>query len=322
MRNEHPPRNLGLDLVRVTEAAALSAGRWAGLGSRSQAYRAAVQAMAQALNTLDMDGRIVIGEEGRLGEHSPLDTGLRVGTGDGPEMDVVVDPIDGAGLVAQGLPGAISVAGVAPRGCLWSPAPAVYMDKIVVDRDVAGMLAPECLGAPAAWLLALVARRKQKAVRDLVVFVLDRPRHADLIDEIRTAGARIFLRPDGDVSGAIMTADSRMGVDLLMGIGGAPQGMVAGCAVKAMGGAMLARLAPQSAGERSAIEAAGMDPRRVWTCDEMVSSDEIFFAATGVTDGVLLSGARYHGATAETDSLVIRAETRTRRRIHAEHLME
>lgn len=318
----YPPRNLGLDLVRATEAAALAAGRWIGLGNGREAYHAALQAMAQALNTLDMQGYIVIGEEGRLGEHSPLDTGQRVGNGDGPEMDVVVDPIDGTNFVAQGRPGAISAVGVGPRGSMWSPAPAVYMDKLVVDREVAHALTPECMGAPAAWVLALVARMKKKAVRDLVVFVLDRPRHADLIAEIRNAGARIMLRSEGDVSGAVMAADVKSSVDVMMGIGGAAQGIIAACAVRALGGAMLARLAPQSETEHQAIEKAGLDRRRVLTANDLVSTHAIFFAATGITDGSLLAGVRYYRETAETESLVLRGETGTRRLIHAEHLLE
>jgi len=320
--SDHLPRNLGLDLVRVTEAAALSAGRWIGLGSRDQAYHAAVEAMAGVLGTIEVNGRIAIGEEGRLGEHSPLDTNRRVGTGRGPEVDIVVNPIDGANLVARGHPGAISVVGVAPRGALWSPAPAVYMDKIVVDREVASSLVPECMGAPAAWVLGLVARLKKKAVRDLVVFVLERPRHADLIDEIRAAGARILLRSDGDIGGAIMAADPKIGVDMLMGIGGAAEGIIAACAVKALGGAMLARLAPQSDEEQAAVEAARLDVERVLTCDDILASQQNFFAATGITDSLLLSGVRYHGRLTETDSLVLRSETHTRRKIHAEHVVD
>lgn len=319
--NQHPPRNLGLDLVRVTEAAALSAGRWMGLGRREGADRAAMQAMYEALNTLDMDGCIVIGEEGKLHTHSLLDTGQRVGTGYGPEMDVVVDPIEGRNLLAQGHPDAISVAAVAPRGSMWSPAPAIYMDKIVVDREAAAALVPQCMDAPAAWILALVARVKDKSVRDLVVFILNRPRHRYLIDEIRAAGARAMLRTDGDVAGALLALTPGVGVDLLMGVGGVSEGVISACAVKAMGGAMLGRLAPQSAEEQAAIEAAGLDTGRILTCDELVSSNQVFFAATGITDGTLMSGVNYHRTHAETQSLVLRCETRTRRLIHAEHLL-
>ncbi|MGC9333585.1 MAG: class II fructose-bisphosphatase [Anaerolineae bacterium] len=327
--NEHPPqgyrgspRNLGLDLVRVTEAAALAAGRWMGLGEREKANQDADAAMCQALNTLAMDGHIVIGEEGRLGTHSPLDTGQLVGTGDGPEMDVIVDPIDGRTLLVRGHPDVISVAAVSPRGSMWTPAPAVYMDKIVVDRQVADALVPECLDAPAAWTLALVARAKGKPVRDLIVFVLDRPYHEDLIREIRAAGARTMVRSDGDIVGALMAASPDGRVDVMMGIGGVPEGILAACATRAMGGGMLGRLAPQGAEERASVRAAGLDTQRILTCDELVSCNEVFFAATGITDGALLSGVHYHGGEAETESLVLRGETGTRRFIRAEHRLE
>jgi fructose-1,6-bisphosphatase II len=292
-----------------------------GRGRPDEADEDAAQAMVKALNTLDMDGHIVIGEEGKLGTHSALDSGQRVGTGHGPEMDVVVDPIEGRRLLAWGHPDAIAVAGIAPRGSMWSPVPAIYMDKIVVGPEVAGALVPECMGAPAAWTVALVARAKQKEVRDLVVFVLDRPRHRHLIEEIRAAGARAMLRSDGDVFGALMAATSDSGVDLLMGIGGVPEGVIAACAVKAVGGGMLGRLAPQSDDERAAIQRAGLDTKQILTCHELVSSNDIFFAATGITKGALLSGVRYDGSQAKTESLVIRAETGTRRIIHAEHLI-
>jgi fructose-1,6-bisphosphatase II len=319
--DKHPPRNLGLDLVRVTEAAALSACRWMGLGQLDEANQAAAEAMCEALNTLDMDGRIVIGEEARLGTHSLLDSGQSVGTGRGPEMDVVVDPIEGRKLLAQGHPDAIAVAGVAPRGSMWAPAPAVYMEKIVVDCEAADALVPECMDAPAAWTLALVARMKRKPVRDLVVFVLNRPRHRHLIEEIRAAGARAMLRTDGDIAGSLLAAMSNIGVDVLMGIGGVPEGVITACAVKAVRGGMLGRLAPQSDEERAAIEAAGLDTKRILTCDELVSCNEIFFAATGITDGALLAGVQYHGHEAKTESLLLRAETGTRRHMRAEHLI-
>lgn len=319
MKEAHPSHNIGLDLVRVTEATALRAGRWLGLGNRMEAHRAAAEAMTAALNMINIDGHIVIGEEGRLGEHSPLDSGQKVGTGHGPEVDVVVDPIDGTESVVQGHPGAISVVCVAPRGSMWSPRPAVYMDKIVVDREAAGSLVPECMDAPVAWTLALVARAKNKAVPDLQVIVLDRPRHYDLIEEIRTAGARVLLRSDGDSAGALVAVTPGSGADLLMGTGGVPEGVTAACAVRAMGGAMLGRLSPQSPEEKAAVEAAGLDVRRILTCKELITSDEIFFAATGVTDGPLLRGVQYHGKKAETHSLVIRGETGTRRIIVTEY---
>ncbi len=318
---EHPPRNFGLDLMRATEAAALAAGRWMGLGKRDDADQVATEAMVKALNTLDMNGYIVIGEEGKLGTHSPLDSGQRVGTGNGPEMDVVVDPIEGRNLLARGHPDAIAVAGLAPLGSMWSPAPAVYMEKIVVGREAAEALVPECLDAPAAWTLALIARVKKKDVRDLVVFVLDRPRHRDLIEEIRTAGARTMLRSDGDVAGALMAASPHANVDILMGVGGVPEGVIAACAVKAMRGGMLGRLAPQDTEEQATIRAAGLDTNQILTCSELVASDEVFFAATGITNGSLLGGVRYSGNHADTESLVLRCETGSLRIIRSEHLV-
>jgi fructose-1,6-bisphosphatase II len=277
--------------------------------------------MAKALQTVDMDGCIVIGEEGRLG-HSPLDTGRRVGTGNGPAVDVVVDPIDGTELVVIGHMRAISVVSVAPRGSMWAPRPAVYMDKIVVCREVAEALVPQCMDAPAAWTVALVARLKEKQVRNLVVFVLDRPRHRDLIEEIRTAGARVMMRSEGDVFGALQAATADSGVDLLMGVGGVSEGVIAACAIKALGGGMLGRLAPQSDEERQAVEAAGLDRRQILTCDQLVNSNEIFFAATGITEGALMAGVRYRGDMAVTESLLLRSESGTRRFMHAEHLVE
>lgn len=314
-----PSRNIGLDLVRVTEATALTAGRWIGLGSREELHRVATEAMADALNAIDINGCIVIGEEGRLGEHSPLDTGQTVGTGKGPEVDVAVDPIDGTELVVQGRLRAISVVSVAPRGSMWSPKPAVYMDKIVVDSEAAPALVPECMDAPVGWTLALIARAKGKDVRDLQVIVLDRPRHKDLIDEIRLAGARVLLRDHGDTAGAMVAATPGTNADILMGIGGVPEGVTAACAVRALGGAMLGRLAPQSREERAAVEAAGLDTKTILTCNELVTSQHVFFAATGITSGVLLKGVEYHADRASTHSVVIRGETGTRRIIHTEY---
>jgi fructose-1,6-bisphosphatase II len=318
--NEVISPNLGLDLVRVTEVAALTAGRWMGLGNPDKLNYEAARAMASAFNTLSIQGNIVIGEEGKSGFHTNLDSGTQVGTGDGPNLDVVADPVDGAVLLSEGRPNAIAVAGVAPQGSMWAPTPAVYMDKIVVDEQAANALVPECMGAPAAWTLALVARLKNKRIGDLVVFVLNRPRHQDLIDEIRTAGARIMVRDQGDISGALMAASSEVNVDILMGIGGIAEGVISACAIKSLGGAMLGRLAPQTLDERTAIDEAGLDREQILTCEELVAGEDIYFAATGITDGALLSGIRYHGRIAETDSIVIRCKTGTKRKIHAEHL--
>jgi fructose-1,6-bisphosphatase II len=315
------PRNFGLDLVRATEAAALAAGRWMGLGRPQEADDAASLVMQNVLSTIEMDGRIVIGEEGKVEANDLLRTGEPVGAGSGPAADVVVDPIDGRNLLAQGLPGAIAVAAVAPRGAMWMPTPAVYMEKIVVAADVAPALVPECMTAPAAWTLALVARVRRKKVSDLVVFVLDRPRHQDLITEIRAAGGRVMLRSDGDIAGALLAVTPNSGVDILMGVGGVPEGLIAACAVKATAGAMLGRLAPQSSEERRAVLDAGLDPRRVLADDQLVAGNIVFFAATGITDGSLLAGVHYHGERANSNSLILRGETRTRRVLHSEHLL-
>ncbi len=315
---QYPSQNVVLDLVRVTEATALSAGRWLGLGDRDNTHQNAVDTMARALSTIDINGYVVIGEEGRMG-HSPLDTSKFLGSGEGPEVDMIVDPIDGTDLVVQGHGGAVSVVAVAPRGAMWSPRPAVYMDKIIVDYEAADALVPECMDAPVAWTLALIARAKHRKVRDLQVIVLDRPRHQDLIEEIRTAGARVSLRAAGDTTGALVAVTPNTGADILMGIGGVPEGVTAACAVKAMKGAMLGRIAPQSNEERLAIEAAGLNINQILTCNELVASDKIFFAATGVTHGPLLKGVQYLGKKAKTHSLVIRGQTGTRRMIHTEY---
>jgi fructose-1,6-bisphosphatase II len=274
--------------------------------------------MSEALNEVDFDGRIVIGEEGRLGQSSPLDTGRTVGSGHGIPVDVVVDPIDGTGLLIRGHPGALSLVGVGPRGSMHSLAPGIYMEKLVVGAAAAAALVPQCLDAPAAWTLALVARAKKKEVRDLGVFVLDRPRHEELIEEIRAIGARIVLRNEGDAEGALVAATPG-GVDVLMGIGGVSEGIISACAVKALGGGMLARLAPQSESELAGIRAAGLDPKRIYTADDLVQGNEIFFAATGITESSLLHSVQYHGRRVRTHSLLLRSETRTRRFIRMEY---
>ena len=322
MSEQRLNRNIGLDLMRATEAAALAAARWMGLGLRQEAETSASTALARVLDKLDLDGVIVVGEEQRLGALNILPTGRRVGTGQGVAVDVLTDAIDGRRLLARGRPGAVSVAAVTLRGAIWSPGPAVYMEKIVVCRDVAQALVPECLHAPAAWTLGLIARARGKAVRDLVIFVLERPRHTDLINEIRAAGARVMLADDGDIAGAVLAATPDGPVDALMGAGGAAEGVTAACAVKALGGGMLACIAPQSEPERAAVAAAGLDRKRILTCSDLVSSDQIFFVVTGITDGLLLKGADFSGDRATTNSLILRSETRTRRTIVAEHLLE
>lgn len=311
-------RYLGLDLVRITEAAALAAGRWIGSGNYMNAHKAATEAMYNMLNSLDITSRVIIGEEREIEGQALLSHGTTFGEGD-VLLDLAVDPIDGTRLLIAGKPGAISVISITPRGSMWSPGPAEYLEKIVVDREAADALVPECMDAPAAWTLALVARKKKKPVRDLTVSVLDRARHQDLIEEIRSTGARILLRDEGDAEEALVAATPNTGIDMLMGVGGATQGVLAACAVKAMGGAMLARLAPQSAKEREAIKVAGLDEKHIWTQDEMVQTDRLFFAATGITESALLPAIQFYGNYAKTYSLLIRSETGTRRFIHAEH---
>lgn len=314
-------RNIGLELVRVTETTALEASRWIGSGDYNGTHLAADKAMLQALLDADIHGFVTIGEEKRVEGQTLLHGGQVIGPLRSAEVDLAVDPIDGTSLLIKGQPGAISVMSLVPRGALISPLPAKYMDKIVVDRQAAKALVPECMDAPAAWTLALVARVKGKAVRDMSVVVLSRARHEDLIEEIRATGARILLREEGDVVGAIMAAMIGTQADILMGIGGASQGVLTACAVKALGGAMLARYTPQTAEERADVEAAGLDLKRIFTCSDLVKSDDIFFAATGITNSELLSGIHFEGNYAHVHSLLIRAETGTRRFIHAEQLM-
>lgn len=321
MDNTLGSRNIGLDLVRVTEAAALAAGRWIGSGNFDAAHASATDAMYNMLAALELDGCVAIGEDRLVDGNALLCEGVSFGR-DGALCDLAVDPIDGTSLLVEGKPGAISVVAVAPRHSIWSTGPAEYLDKIVVDRDAAHVLVPECMDAPAAWTLALIARAKKKAVRDLVVVVLQRLRHHDLIEEIRATGARILLRQEGDAEGALEAAMPATGVDILMGVGGASQGVLAACAVRSLRGGMLARLAPQSAEERAAISQAGLDATRVMTVEELVSSDDIFFAATGITGTTLLPGIAYKGNHAETHSLLIRAKTKTRRFIQAEHVLD
>ncbi|MEW5869806.1 MAG: class II fructose-bisphosphatase [Chloroflexota bacterium] len=313
------PRNLGMELVRATESAALVAGQWIGLGNPFEADRAASQAMANVLETVRIDGRIVLGEEDKPGHDLPLHSEQAVGSGEGPAVDIVVDPVDGRQQLAQGFPGAISVAAIAPRGAIWRPPHAIYMEKIIVDGTVAPYLVDECMDAPAAWTLSLVARAKGMKVNNLTVFVLDRPRHADLVAEIRAAGAHVMLRPDGDIAGALMVCTPLSGVDILMGTGGIPEGLLAACAVKSLGGTLLGRLDPQDQQEKDAIRNTGYDLGTIFDTDDLVKSDQIFFTATGITDGPVLKGVIYHGEKADTNSLILRCETGTRRMIQAEH---
>jgi len=316
--SEAPNRILALELVRVTESAALAAGRWMGRGQKEAGDGAAVEAMRLILSTVDMDGVIVIGE-GAKDEAPMLYDGEKVGNGMGPSVDVAVDPVEGTSLLAHGRPDAITVISVAPRGTMWSPGPAFYMNKMVVGRAARAALHPSLLSAPVSRTLSAVGEALNKRVHDMTVFILDKPRHQQLIAEIRAAGARVLLRTDGDVAGALMALTPNSGVDLLMGIGGTPEGVIAACAVRALGGAMLGQLAPQKDIERKAAIASGLDLETVLTESDLVQSDDVFFAATGITDGVLMPGVHYTSDGAATVSLVMRGMTGTVRTIHAEH---
>ncbi len=319
--SETPNRNLALELVRVTEAAALAAGHWMGRGQKEAGDGAAVEAMRLILGTVDMDGVVVIGE-GAKDDAPMLFDGEKIGNGFGPSVDVAVDPIEGTALLAYGRPDAISVVAIAPRGTMWSPGPAYYMNKLVVGREARAALHPKLLAAPVAETLSAIAASLKKPIGDLTIFVLDKPRHQKLIADIREAGARVLLRTDGDVAGALMAAMPNSGVDVLMGIGGTPEGVISACAVRALGGAMLGQLAPQKENERKAVEEAGLDLDCVLTELDLVQSDDVFFAATGITDGVLMPGVHYSGDGASTVSLVMRGKTGTVRRIHANHRLD
>jgi fructose-1,6-bisphosphatase II len=313
-----PDRNLALELVRVTESAALAAARWVGRGDKDGADAAAVDAMRVVLSTVQMDGIVVIGE-GEKDEAPMLYNGERVGDGSEPAVDVAVDPIDGTTLTAQGKTNALSVIAVAERGAMFDPGPSFYMNKIAVGPDVAGSID---ITASPTQNLRWIAKAKRSTLRDLTAVILDRPRHADLIAEVRASGARIRLITDGDVYGAIATSWHDAGVDVLFGVGGTPEGVISAAALKSMGGEIQAVLAPQSDAERAAVAAAGMDLGHVYTCDELVAGDNCFFAATGLTDGQLLRGVRFDGAGAHTQSLVMRSRSGTVRLVDAIHRVE
>jgi fructose-1,6-bisphosphatase II len=313
-----PDRNLALELVRVTEAAAMGAGRWIGRGEKESADQAAVDAMRLMLDTVQMDGVVVIGE-GEKDEAPMLYNGERVGSGEGPQVDVAVDPLEGTRLTALGQPNAIAVIALAERGTMFFPGAAVYMNKIAVGPESADAID---IDASPAENVRRVAEAKGVRPRDLSVVVLDRPRHEELIAELREVGARVQLITDGDVAPAIAAAQSGAGVDMLMGIGGTPEGVIAACAVKSFGGALQGRLWPRDDDERRQLVDAGLDPDAVLTTDDLVGGDELFVAATGVTGGALLRGVRYTRDGAVTDSLVIRSRSGTVRRIEAHHAFE
>ncbi|MEP6978483.1 MAG: class II fructose-bisphosphatase [Thermoleophilia bacterium] len=313
-----PDRNLALDLVRVTEAAAMAAARWAGRGDKIAADQAAVDAMRIMLDSVHMSGVVVIGE-GEKDEAPMLFNGEEVGDGNGPEVDVAVDPLEGTRLTALGQPNAIAVIAVAERGTMFFPGAAVYMEKIATG--------PEAIDAIDITLsptenVQRVAEAKGIAVRDVTVTVLERDRHEQLIAELREAGARVNLIRDGDVAPAIAAAQVGTGVDLLMGVGGTPEGVISAAALKCVGGGIQGRLWPRDDDERRKLEEAGLDPQRVLMTDDLVSGDDVFVAATGVTTGALLRGARREGGRIITDSIVMRSRSGTVRRIEGQHQPE
>ena len=313
---EHPDRNLALELVRVTEVAALAAARLVGMGDKEAADQAAVDAMRFQLRSVRMDGLVVIGE-GEKDEAPMLYNGERIGDGSLPEVDIAVDPLEGTRLTALGMPNALAVIALSERGTMFDPGPVFYMEKIAGGPDVADLLD---LDRPMSETVKLVAERKGTDVRDVMVAVLDRPRHAKVIDEIRGAGARVRLILDGDVAASLLAATDTTAVDLLWGIGGTPEGVISAAALKCIGGQLLGRLWPRDDDERQEAIDGGYDLEQVLTVDDLIRSDNCFFSATGVTDGDVLQGVRYQGAAgASTESLVMRSRSGTVRRISARH---
>jgi len=310
-----PTRNLALELARVTEAAAMLAGRFMGRGDKEGADQAAVNAMRLVLSTVDMNGVIVIGE-GEKDKAPMLFNGEKVGNGSAPDVDVAVDPIDGTRPLAFGRSNSLATVALAPRGTMFDPGPFLYMDKIAVGPEAKGGINIE---KPITENLKAIAKAKGRAVEDLTTIILDRPRHDEMIAEIRKAGARIRQIPDGDVAAALMTAWPESGVDVLFGIGGTPEGVIAACALRAMGGEIQGKLFARDEDELRRGREAGYNFDKILTMNDLVSSEDVFFAATGITDGELLKGVRYYGNHIVTDSLVVRGLTGTVRQITATH---
>src|SRR5512145_1319947 len=313
-----PTRNLALELARVTEAAALAAGRFMGRGDKEAADEAAVNAMRNVLQTVDMNGVIVIGE-GEKDNAPMLYNGETVGNGSPPNMDVAVDPIDGTRPLAFGRTNSIATVAMAPRGSMFDPGPYVYMNKLAVGPEAKGVIDIE---KSITENLKAIAKAKGKDVEDLTTIILDRPRHNEMVAEIRRAGARIRIIPDGDVSAALMTAWPDTGVDVLFGVGGTPEGVLAACALRAMGGEIQGKLYARDEDELRRGREAGYDFDKVITMDDLVSSEDVFFAATGITDGELLQGVRYFGNGASTETLVVRGLTGTVRQMQATHSLD
>ena len=316
--SESPDRNLAMELVRVTEAAALAAARWVGRGDKKAADGAAVDAMRVMLSRIAMDGLVVIGE-GEKDDAPMLFNGERIGTGQAPEVDVAVDPLEGTTLCAKGMPNSIAVIALAERGAMFDPGPCFYMEKLVTDNEAAMAIDIE---RPLEDNVRAVAAAKGKPVNECTVLMLDRARHDDAKRRVRETGARIRLISDGDVAGAMSAASEGTGIDLLYGIGGTPEGVLAAAAIRCLGGEILARLAPQSEEERLAVLEHGCDLQRVLTRRDLVSGRDVFFAATGVTDGDMLQGVRYGRRGATTESIVMRTRSGTVRSVHGQHNRE
>ncbi|MFQ5947598.1 MAG: class II fructose-bisphosphatase [Acidimicrobiia bacterium] len=315
---EPPDRNLALDLARVTEAAAMAAARWQGRGNGTAVDQAAVDAMRSILATIDMDGIVVIGE-GEKDAAPMLYNGERIGNGNPPRVDVAVDPVDGTRLTAEGMPGAIAVLALAERDTMYAPGSLVYMDKIAVGEEAAGSIDLE---ASVSHNLHQVAKAKNKDLSDLTVIILNRPRNQPHIEAARQAGARIRLIGDGDISAAISTAVPDTAIDILLGIGGSPEAVTAACALASLGGEIQCRLWPRDDSERDYAREMGLDLDQVLGTQDLVDSDDVFFAATGVTDGELLDGVRYFGDGAQTHTVVMRSKTGTVRFITARHRLD
>ena len=318
--HEAPDRNLALELVRVTEAAAMAAGRWVGRGDKNGADGVAVNAMRTLISTVGMRGVVVIGE-GEKDNAPMLFNGEQVGDGTGPECDVAVDPIDGTTLAAKGMANAIAVMAVAPRGSMYDPSAVFYMEKLVTGPEAADVVD---IRYPVAENIHQVAKAKGSAPEDVTVVLLDRPRHESLTDQIRATGARIKFISDGDVAGAIMAARAGTGIDLLLGIGGTPEGIITACAMKCLDGVIQGRLWPKDDEERQRALDAGhdLDPDHVLSTDDLVTGDDVFFVATGITDGELMQGVRYRAGGASTHSLVMRSRSGTIRSITSEHKLQ
>ena len=313
-----PSRNLALELVRVTETAAIAASRWIGRGEKNLADQEAVDAMRRMIGTVAMNGVVVIGE-GEKDNAPMLYNGEKVGDGSGPACDVALDPIDGTTLTAKGMNNAISVIAVSERGSMFDPSAVFYMEKLVAGPESADVVD---ITAPAKVNLKAVAKAKRMSVSELTVVVLDRPRHDELVRDIREAGARIKFITDGDVAGAVMAARAGTGIDLLMGIGGTPEGIIAACAMKCLGGVIQGRLKPRSEEERERAQAANLDLNQVLTTNDLVSGNDVFFAATGITDGELLKGVRFAPKGITSNSIVMRSRSQTIRLIESEHPAE